>query len=130
MNEIVNFCHHCGQKVIIGNKFCGKCGTSLASLSEVPKIKTYQQEATVTLVGGDEDGDDNYLDHQSHFIPKIQALAVEITQNFKVPKDTIENLANNPMAMISNEQRSAPPQLDRAEFLKEFAKEAGAIRPK
>lgn len=127
------FCHNCGKPASAGWKACPFCETSFASLSEVPKSqkiaplqRIQPQQPTVTLVGRDEDGeDDMYLDHQDHYRPQIEALAVEVTVPRDNGKDTIGNLATNPFANVSTEIRTPPQSLTAEQAIQQFAQEAG-----
>lgn len=129
------FCHECGSKLLADSKFCNKCGTSLASLAEKPKqpqaIRPTHQQATVVSVDNDKDGDgDSYIDTMANFTPQLDALDIEIQKPRNNNIDNIEALAKNQFVNVSTEQRTPPPTLSPEEALKQFAQEAGAIRPK
>jgi uncharacterized Zn finger protein (UPF0148 family) len=128
------FCHNCGKPAAAGWVACPFCETSFASLSEIPKSQKISpkipqrpshQQATVARVGAEDDEDDNYLDHQEHFIPQIEALAVEIQRPRINNIESIQQLATNPFSTVSTENRIAPPIVSAEETLKQFQQEAG-----
>ncbi len=122
------FCHNCGKPASSGWKACPFCETSFASLSEKPKQYPKAQEPTIALVGRNEDGDDDdYLDHQEHFTPKIQSLAVEIERPRQSNKESIQDLATNPFSSVSTDPRIAPPSISPEEAIRQFQQEAGNV---
>lgn len=128
------YCHMCGSELSLNSKFCSKCGVSLSSLSEKPKpIASKQEDSTILTVGQDDEDYENdelsnYLDKQKHYIPKIEALSVEIQQSPSINKETIRDISTNPFSSASTEKRTPLPKMSTKKFLEEFKKEAGTLR--
>ncbi len=74
----VHYCHHCAAKVVPNSKYCNKCGTSLASLSNKPEPPpTPKPNFVAPSMSGEPDEDDDGLSVQS-FDLRLNALAVDI----------------------------------------------------
>lgn len=132
------YCHQCAAKLIVGSRFCSKCGTSLASLSnkpEPPPEPPKQQKARATFTpfvpgrnDDDEDGESRY-DNIDHLDIEINGLEIDLGQNHNGP----EKLGGLVQAGIQFgpgqvEQRDPMPKMSQKKFLSEWAKEAGTMR--
>ncbi len=123
-------------------KFCGKCGTSLASLSNkpepvpVPPAPVHPQAKkpksfTPFMVGQDDDEDENRYDNIEHLDIRMDKLDVEII----MPQARVETIGGLVKAEASLNSQSPPtiigraaPKITKKQFASEWAKEAGSIR--
>jgi hypothetical protein len=132
------FCHNCGKQLVPDDKFCGKCGTSLSSLSNKPAPPTITpgqtrgaSQFTPFVVGRDEDDDDDsYLDRLEVAPIRQHELHVEIIKD--------RPLGESVGALVAQAlQSQGAPTVDPARpaqyantqaYLDEFKKEAGSLR--
>ena len=73
------YCHHCGKQLELGARFCSKCGTSLAALSNIPEPPQEIKRPKFAMPAmGNQDNDDDDGDSVQHFNLRMNALAVDI----------------------------------------------------
>lgn len=140
------FCHNCGFKLPSASKFCSKCGTSLASLNEMPpqidppRPKTKPNFAsytpTVAKRGEGDDGDDD--DIAVDRIQSISDLNLSLS-SFEVildvppiAKETVGGLVRQ--GALSNDQGLSAPRIpsstDSQMAINQLKAEGGSLRQK
>ena len=140
------FCHSCGNKMQGTARFCSKCGTSLASLTEQPKpLNNYQPPSRAPLnyplpVSANSEDDEDYsrYDHVDHLDPRIidniqrgGGLVEEIRKGNNKRGESLGSLINDPLdpKNIPALQRNYNgPELTREQILERLRKEGGAGR--
>jgi RNA polymerase subunit RPABC4/transcription elongation factor Spt4 len=147
MNIPDKYCHNCGKKTSAAAKFCGACGTSLASIDEKPpvvdtapnlsRIKTRAPSTFTPMVANGEDDDDeiikvdkiNSLDELNI---SISSLDVDFGRTFDKPtKETVAGLMSQGASMPPNsmeEKRLVGNAPDNATILQQFKQEGGSLR--
>ena len=112
-------------------RFCPYCGTSLSSLSSTP-TPAKPAKPTFAPFAIEPDEEDDRIDRINHLDIRMTSLDVEITKPQAVVGETIGSLYKQgqlQQAKPDDYQRPAPTvNLDPKEVLKEFQKEAGALR--
>ena len=126
------FCHNCGKQMPAPNvNFCPFCGTSLASLAATPTPPPKKQATFTPFIAGknDDDDEDDYIDHIEKLDIRINRLDVDIVRDRQLG-ETIGTIAQQGIKPNSEDlQRDTGPAVNSEDFLKEFKKEAGSLRP-
>jgi len=119
-NLVQQFCHNCGVKLNVGQKFCGQCGCSQASLSEKPPTEQAQAKQpirnnaqfTPRQVRG---GDDDYIDDENAtcladlgISSAIGAMDAEIKGFELVRGEKVQGLIQEGTKMVESVVGSAP----------------------
>jgi hypothetical protein len=121
------FCHHCGKKLNVGDKFCGGCGTSLSSLAATPTPppKPATPSFAPFAVAKDDD-DDDYIDRLEHINLRQAGLQVEIIKDRPIGETIGVAMANaQPLDPNDTFKRGG---IDPEQALALFQKEAGTLR--
>lgn len=117
-----SFCPDCGSLMnYVGAKpkFCSSCGSSLDSLSKTSQASAPNEEVENT-------------EEEIESIPKVDGLEIEI-QRYDNRGQTLGNVMEtyqNIKPPENNQENTEPPRkVDRQQFLDNWQKEAGALRP-
>ena len=90
--SVNKFCHHCGKKVIITDKFCASCGTNLSSLAAAPEPVPKSTPNTFTPFHPQiDDNDYEPMDRWEHVNIRQSQLHVEVVKD-KIPSETLANV--------------------------------------
>tara|TARA_Y100001963_G_scaffold57416_1_gene80375 strand:- start:2109 stop:2474 length:366 start_codon:yes stop_codon:yes gene_type:complete len=119
-----SFCPHCGSLIQYAGpkpKFCSSCGSSLSSFSkasETPKVVEENQ---------------NIDEEEVESIPDMEGLAFEV-QRFE-RKETVGGIMEaykdiKPPENTQEGKAPTTPKISKEQFLENWKKEAGSIRPK
>jgi DNA-directed RNA polymerase subunit M/transcription elongation factor TFIIS len=119
-----SFCPSCGSLIQYAGpkpKFCSSCGNSLSSFSkasESPKVVEENQ---------------NSDEEEVQSIPDMEGLAFEVERFER--KETVGGIMEaykdiKPPENTQENKAPAPPKISKEQFLENWKKEAGSIRPK
>jgi len=122
------FCHNCGKKLVVGDKFCSGCGTNLASLSSKPTPPPAPSFKPFSVTS-EEDDDDEAVDRMTHANIRQTELHVDIIKD-RPMNETIGDVVKQSLhsGPPRPEEKFKRPTIDSKQALEAFRKEAGTLR--